>query len=129
VVTYLRDSVLSSTTLPAPQMPGVTLDGPAIATELRTLASDLSAALGDVARETREAQATLVAKQRALSAYDASFTGVASVVASLLTLTDQPELAARVRPSRHRPGRTAESTDDASDAGEASDAEPVAAAS
>ncbi|MEM9463383.1 MAG: hypothetical protein AAGF11_55085 [Myxococcota bacterium] len=68
----------------------------------------LSSALADVAREVREAEATLVAKNRALDEYDRTFGDVATLVSALLRIGGEVELAARVKPSTRRPGQTLE---------------------
>jgi hypothetical protein len=67
-----------------------------------------------VEREAREAEATLVAKNAALAEYDATFSSVATVVSGLLRMGGSAELAARVRPSPRRPGRTVELGEEAS---------------
>lgn len=68
----------------------------------------LSSALGDVAREAREAEGTLVAKNRALAEHDRTFGDVATLVSAVLRIGGDAELAARVRPSPRRPGQTVE---------------------
>jgi len=68
----------------------------------------LSSALGDVAREAREAEGTLVAKNRALAEHDRTFGDVATLVSAVLRMGGDTELAARVRPSSRRPGQTVE---------------------
>lgn len=73
-----------------------TLEGPAAA---------LKAALGDVTREAREAELTLLARNVAMATYDAIFTEGATALAALFRLAGLPEHAARVRPSGRRPGR------------------------
>lgn len=76
----------------------------------------LSAALRDVAREAREAEGTLVAKNRALVEHDRTFGDVATLVSALLRMGGEVELAARVRPSVRRPGQTVEAAEGGQDA-------------
>jgi hypothetical protein len=61
-----------------------------------------------VTAEVREADATLAAKNGALSAHDLVFAGVANVTSALLKAAGEKELAGKVRPSAKKPGRTAE---------------------
>jgi len=77
------------------------------AAEIKALRKKLEGAIKDVAREVREAQATLDAKSTAMAAYDEAFGGVAAVLMGLLRLSGKPDLAAKVRPSPRRPGQTA----------------------
>ena len=64
----------------------------------------LGHALADVAREAREAQATQIAKNRAVSAYDEAFSTCVAFGAALLRLVGEHEHAERLRPSARRPG-------------------------
>jgi hypothetical protein len=95
-------------TLPASRLAGVALDPAAWAAELSRPLGDLTLALAEVARERREAETTLAAKIDAITDYDAAFARVARLVAALFAAAELPLLAARVRPSGRRPGRTAE---------------------
>ncbi len=103
---------LASTEFGASQVPGTSVDAAACAIQLERESNELAARLQDVAREVRETQATLVAKNAAIAEYDRAFTGIAKVFEGLFILAGQPEFASRVRPSRRRPGQTAESTTD-----------------
>lgn len=85
---------------------GLTLDAAELRAEVAAPRAALDAALAAVAREAREADATLAAKAAALADHDARFSTVAGLVAGLLTLAGRPELAARVRPSTRKAGRT-----------------------
>ena len=71
----------------------------------------LEAALGDVAREVREAQVASDARNRALAANDDSFARVAGATAALLRTMGDDALAARVRPSTRKPGQVATEED------------------
>ncbi len=67
----------------------------------------LETALGDVAREVREAQVASDKRNRALAANDDSFSRIAGATAALLRVVSEDALAARVRPSSRRPGQVA----------------------
>jgi uncharacterized protein (DUF2267 family) len=75
----------------------------------------LTEALTAVAREKREADATLVAKNRAIEQSDRMFTLTASVLSALLEAAGESELARRVRPSRRRAGQTVEAAEETSE--------------
>lgn len=100
-------AALGAVALPAPRIAGATVDTAALGAELQKLRDELDARLTAVAQEAREAQATQVAKNRAMEAYDRVFAGVATAMNGMLQLAGEHELASRVRPSRRRPGRTA----------------------
>lgn len=68
----------------------------------------LRAALKAVAREVREAEATLVQRNKARDLYDAIFSDGANALSGLFRLAGMPEHAKRVRPSRRAPGRVRE---------------------
>lgn len=63
------------------------------------------AALRAVDTERKEAEATLVAKYAAQAAYTQAFQEVAGLVALLLDMAGEHDLAAKVRPSKRRAGR------------------------
>lgn len=86
---------------------GASVNGKTTADDLDELVEAVNANLGDVARETREAEATLVKKHAAMSAFDDVFARSATVISALLAFGGQAELAARVRPSTRRPGEAA----------------------
>ena len=67
---------------------------------------ELRKALGDIGREERLAQVTQVDRDRATDDYNNTFLWVARTLESLYSLSGEKELAARVRPSTRRPGRT-----------------------
>ncbi|HCF59162.1 MAG TPA: hypothetical protein DFS52_14360 [Myxococcales bacterium] len=68
----------------------------------------LESSLESVARETREAEATQVAKNRAIEEYDKVFALTAGFLSLMLEIIGERELAKRVRPSRRRAGQIAE---------------------
>lgn len=70
--------------------------------------SQLEHALADVAREGREAEATQVAKDKAIAAYDRTFSLTASLLEVLLRFSGETVLADKVRPSARRSGVTAQ---------------------
>ncbi|MFO0749793.1 MAG: hypothetical protein U1F43_29595 [Myxococcota bacterium] len=76
---------------------------------LRRRLADLVAALGDVARESSELNATQIAKDEKIAAYDESFGMAAPFMEQGLRVAGLSELAATVRPSGRSPGRTASS--------------------
>lgn len=98
---------LGRVTLPAPRLKGAKLDIAETVSALQEHSATLDGHLKGVARELREAQATLDVKNRAMAAYDERFAGVATTLTGLLRLAGKPELAAKVRPSTRRPGQTA----------------------
>jgi hypothetical protein len=67
--------------------------------ELKDLVSELN-------RENRRSDATIIAKNEAMSRYNLQFRWIAGCLESLYHLADQHELAERVKPSTRRPGRT-----------------------
>lgn len=71
--------------------------------------AQLEAALADVAREGREAEATQSKKDKAVAAYDKTFTLTAGLLEVLLRFAGETALADKVRPSLRRPGTTAQS--------------------
>ncbi len=72
-----------------------------------TPATKLDDSLDEVAKEEREAEATLVEKRASMDAYDRAFSLTANLAGTLLELAEETELARRVRPSQQRPGQTA----------------------
>ena len=99
---------LQTAKLPKSRVRGAKLHADEWAERLGEHTEGLSAALGNVAREVREAEATLVAKNQALAEHDRVFGDVATLVSAVLRMGGQTELAGRVRPSPRRPGRTVE---------------------
>jgi len=87
-----------------PLTPGLTFDPAPLRDTITTELDLLDPALQQVARESREAEHTLVAKQATIAEYDATFRAVATSLEGLFTLAGATELADRVRPSRRRPG-------------------------
>jgi hypothetical protein len=98
--------------LPKPRVKGSGLNVKEAAADLEELRDALSAALKDVAREAREAEQTQVKKQASIDSYDKMFSSVASLMSTLLDVAGESKLASRVRPSKRRPGQTAEDADE-----------------
>lgn len=91
-----------------PRVKGAKIDGGDFADELDALAKEAKKALGDVAREIREAETTQVKKGATIAAFDAGFSSTAGLLSALLTVAGEKELASRVRPSTRRPGQLEE---------------------
>jgi hypothetical protein len=114
---------LGSQPLPKPRRKGVRWAPAETIQQIDALRASLRQHLKDVAREAREAEATVIAKSAAMAAYDERFSRVATCLAGVFRLAGPVDLAARVRPSARRPGQT--EADASSDAG--SDATDAAA--
>jgi len=105
VLDALRDE---SVRLPAARRRGLSLDREAFAEELELELPPLEKALAAVAREAREAEATLRQKRAAMEANDRAFSRGAAVLSSAFALADLEELATRLKPSQRQPGETNE---------------------
>jgi hypothetical protein len=104
---------LGTVPAPAPRKTGLTLDASQWTAPLSSSRQALSTALTATAREKREAEATLVAKNAAIEAYDKTFSLTANLASVLLAHAGQKELAGRVRPSSRRSGQTNEAAETA----------------
>ncbi len=98
-----------SVRLPAARRRGLSLDRQAFAEELELELPLLEKALAAVAREAREAEATLRQKRVAMETNDRAFSRGAAVLSSTFALAALDDLAGRVRPSVRQPGETNES--------------------
>lgn len=96
---------LSGKELPKPRRKGVRWDPDETVLRIEGLRDALLSHLKDVAREAREAEATLISKTTAVSAYDERFSRAAAFLGGLFRLAGHAELATRVRPSSRRPGQ------------------------
>jgi hypothetical protein len=89
----------------APVIQGGSMDIGIVRTELAEEIAALGTAIDDLARESRERETAQVLKDRAMDAYDATFSFGARMIEGLLGAAGELELAARVRPSIRQPGR------------------------
>ena len=76
--------------------------------KLTTLRTNLQSFLKDVDREARELEQTQINKDKATELNDETFSSIALILVGLLRLAGHKELAKKLRPSRRRPGQTAE---------------------
>lgn len=90
----------------------VHIDPEQLVAPLREPTEALATALMAVERERREAEATLIARDAAMDAHDAAFGRGAAALAGLFRLAGMDAHAARVRPSRRRPGQVEALVDD-----------------
>lgn len=93
---------LSEISLPAPRIKGAQLDVKATVADLGQRCVRLNSAVAAVTRETREAQAALSLRNEAQEHFDRGYTEVSTVLAGLLRLAGQADLADRLRPSSIR---------------------------
>lgn len=101
-------ATLRTAKLPKPKLLGIARwDVDPWVAKLDAQRKRLEKALKEVTREAREAQATLVEKNRAVDAYDTAFAGSVACAVGLLRLVGEHEHAARLRPSDRRPGTLA----------------------
>ena len=110
----LAGQVLSSVETvspPSPRRAGLSLNAADWTLPLKGSRKALSEAISAAAREKREADTTLVAKNAAMDNYDKVFSITATMVSSLLSFAGQKELARRVRPSSRRTGQTAQTAE------------------
>ncbi len=105
LVARLSDPELN---LPALRYKGVDLDPAIMAEELKPLVEKLGRSLEDLGREVRRSDATKVASDEALGAYNLTFLWVARSAEALFRMAELPEIAKRVRPSSRRIGVTVE---------------------
>lgn len=116
---------LSAITLPVSQIPGAMIDKQNIIAGLVQKKNDLGAKTDAVVNEVREAQATLEAKNGAIMAYDAHFSGIARLLEGLLEVSKKHELARKVKPSARKPGQVEEEPPPADASGNPPPASPI----
>ena len=97
---------LRDTPLPESRIPSASIDKAQTAQALDDKAEALDTALDKVALESREAETTQSAKDRAITANDLTFLHAARELEAIARLVELPDLADRVRPSVRRPGLT-----------------------
>jgi hypothetical protein len=100
----LRDDTIK---LPKSRRASLKVDRKGFADEIAAELPVLVKALGDVAREESEAKVTQAAKNEAMSAHNRGFSRSAGLLEVLALYGGLDEIAARMRPSVRRPGRTA----------------------
>lgn len=98
-------SALSSVRLPKPRRRGAELAPKEIESELRPVVSALDQALSDVAREQREAEATLSARDTAWAEFERRYSASTYVFSALLSAAGETALAERLRPTPGRKSR------------------------
>ena len=85
-----------------PLRAGVTIKLAVLAAELEGAVEQLSEALGDVRRETREAQLTQERKNQANEAWSTAYAGVTHAFYGLYLLAGRRDLADRIEPTARR---------------------------
>jgi hypothetical protein len=110
VLNFLEDASIK---LPAPRK-GLKLDRKSFAEDLKAELPNLDKALKDVAREIREAEATLAAKRAATESNDRAFSRGAGWLSATCMAAGLDDISARIKPSARRAGQTEtlEQTDD-----------------
>ncbi|MEM7582464.1 MAG: hypothetical protein AAF560_03715 [Acidobacteriota bacterium] len=93
--------------LPEARRVDIELTPESILRNLEPSTQTLREALDTVGREAKRAAPTLADRNRAQSDYDQAFLWTARTLEAMYSLAGETELAAVVRPSRRRPGRTA----------------------
>jgi hypothetical protein len=88
------------------------VDRQGFAAEIDVELPPLAKSLANVAKEDREKEATLRKKHDAMSKSDRGFTTGAGWLAASCAVAGLGELAAKLRPSGRKPGRTAEEDGD-----------------
>jgi hypothetical protein len=112
---------LAEVELPAPLLEGVKhFDVKPWIKKIAGPSKELAGAIKDVAREEREAQATLIKKNRAMSDHADGFSKGVAFAQALLRLVGENEHADRLRPNPRQPGTLEPSS--GGDAAQGSDA-------
>lgn len=92
---------------------GYTFEPKKFADKLQAPLARLGKALEAVAVEEKQADETIVAKNRAVEKRDRKFSAGANLISALLAVAGEDELARRVRPTGRNPGTTAAMDEDA----------------
>jgi hypothetical protein len=93
---------------PTPLEAGMSYDPSSRIKEIDAAIVAVEASLVGVAKEKREAQQTLAAKNQTQAEYDDAFSGVANLLVGVFALVGQEELVRKAKPSTRRPGQTEE---------------------
>ena len=104
--------------LPKPKRAGMIVNRAAFALDLTAELPTLQRALAKVATEDREKEGTQRVKNEAMVMNDASFTSGAAYLSTSCQVAGLSDIAAKVRPSRYRPGRVEAEDDAGAPAGE-----------
>ena len=89
-----------------PSFGGFQMDPSQVIEQFRPDYLELNGSVTELNRENRKSDATLIAKNEAVTRYDRFFRWIACGLESFYHLANQHELAERVKPSTRRPGRT-----------------------
>ena len=107
----LRDKRLTT----PPKHKSLKLDLDSLADELDALRAPLDAALSDVDREEREAQASLLRKDRATAEWERIYDGVTHMAYGAYILAGRADLAERIEPTARKRGGTEPPPNDPND--------------
>ena len=97
---------LKTTVLPEPKVMGASFDVTPWIERLETQKEKLNKSVELVGMELRETEQTMITKNQEIEEYDEAFSRVANAMVGLFRLAGENELAARVKPSVQKPGRT-----------------------
>jgi hypothetical protein len=81
---------------------GLDVDTTALADKLQPTLDGLTDAVDDMAREEREAEAALVARNKVLEDWERTYRAVARILEGAYRMADEDELADRIRPTMRR---------------------------
>lgn len=95
-------SALSTVKLPKPRRKGAELDPREYAAELSAVVATLDQSLTTVARESREAEVTLAARDAAVAEFDRRYAATTNLLSALLAAAGHQALADRLRPPAGR---------------------------
>jgi len=95
-----------------PRIPGFSFNPAPWQARIEERADAVASTRSLLATEVRETEGTQTNKDKAREQYDQTFSRVATLASALLAIAGERELAGRVRPSRRRPGQTADDAND-----------------
>jgi uncharacterized membrane protein YgcG len=111
-------TALRRITLPPSRVPNAKLDTEGWARRLDKERAVVEQAVTDVAREQREAETTLVAKNNSIAQHDVAQRALAGILSGLLDFIGESELADRVRPTERKSRKAKSGGDDGGGGGE-----------